>query len=200
MRELGDGLERLFRDGRTNALAAWTPVATLGPLFLESAVTLDYALLAILCPVIIVALLPPLAYRDWRVMLPWELLVIALAPLLVRAAAGGRVGVFAAYLSVAALALLVVVELDVFTDLRITEWFAVLFVIQTTLAAGATWSIARWIADQYLGTAYLEGNDALMIEWLWVAAAGVVAGIAFESYFARRDKQLSRVLGRLIGR
>ena len=55
-------------------------------------------------------------------------------------------------------------------------------------------------ADLYLGTAFLVDNETLMIEWLYVTVAGVVAGGLFDSYFSRRDRQLRRVIRRVIGR
>lgn len=54
-------------------------------------------------------------------MLPWELLVLALLPILVRALFGGTVGTFATYLSLAALALLVIVQLHMFT-VNVCDW------------------------------------------------------------------------------
>ena len=54
-------------------------------------------------------------------MLPWEPLVLALLPVLVRALLGGELGTFAYYLSVSGLALIITVELHVFTELRMTH-------------------------------------------------------------------------------
>lgn len=198
--QLEDALHRLFRDGRPNAVLAWLLVPLLTVAFVESALDLDYQWVLFVGFVGFIVLLPPLAYREWRVMLPWELLVIALFPILVRALVGGTVGTFASYLALAALALLVVVELHQFTALSVTHWFAVGIVVMTTLAAVAAWTIFRWNADRFLGTAYLVDNETLMLEWFSVTLAGVVAGVVFDGYFRRRDRLLWRALRRVVRR
>jgi len=193
-RELDDALQLLFRDGRTNAVISWVFVSILAAVFVESALDVDYQWILFVGSVGVVVLLPPFAYRDWRVMLPWELLVLALLPILVRGLFSGTVGTFATYLALAALALLVIVELHMFTSLEVTHWFAVGLVVLATLAAVAAWTIFRWNADRYLGTAYLVDNETLMIEWLYVTLAGLAAGILFDGYSRRRDRRLWRAI------
>lgn len=195
---LDDALHRLFRDGRINAVLAWLLVPVLVVVFVESVLDFDYQWILFVGVVGFIVLLPPLAYREWRVMLPWELLVLALFPILVRALFGGVVGTFASYLALAALALLVVVELHIFTELKVTHWFAVGIVVMTTLAAVAAWTVFRWHADRYLGTAYLVDNETLMLEWVSVSIAGIVAGVLFDSYFRRRDRLFWRILRKVV--
>ena len=204
--EAGDGgdlqgvFERLFRDGRTNAVVGWVMVAVLASVFVESALGPDYGWILFTAFVGGVVVIPPVAFRDWRVMLPWELLGLALLPVLVRGLVGGTVGTFATYIALAALALLVVVELSAFTSLRVTHWFAVVFVVLTTLAAVAAWTVFRWNADTFLGTAYLVDNETLMMEWLYVTLAGVGAGLLFDGYFRRRNQWLWRSIRRVMRR
>jgi len=198
--EVGDALERLFRDGRTNAILGWLLVGVLATVFVESAVDVDYQWILFVGFVGAVVTLPPLAYREWRMMLPWELLVLALLPILVRGLVGGTVGTFATYVALAALALLIIVELHLFTAMKVTPWFAVVLVVLTTMAAVAAWTIFRWNADRFLGTSFLVDNEALMMEWLYVTLAGLVAGVLFEGYFRRRDRQLWRVIRRMVRR
>jgi len=149
-----------------------------------------------------------MAYRDWRMMLPWELLSLALLPIWVRALFGGELGTFGYYLSVAGLALIVTVELHMFTSVRLTHWFAVLLVVLTTLASVAAWSVVRWNLDQQFGTRFLResgmtqeaANAALMGEFIWVTLAGLVAGVLFDAYFRGRGRQLRRRLGQVVRR
>jgi hypothetical protein len=189
-----DVLARLFRDGWTNAVVAWVLVAVLGGVLVESVLDVDLLWITFVVATAAIVLVPPVAYREWRVMLPWELLAFALMPILVRAFVGGELGVFAYYLSVAALALLVTVELHTFTPLEMTHWFAVLFVTMTTMASVAAWTVVRWWSDIVLGTAFLTDNEALMTEWVYVALAGLAAGVIFDAYFRRRDRQLAGLL------
>ena len=192
--ELEDALERLFRDGRTNAVLAWLLVGVLALVFVESLLDVDYRWILFVGVVGLIVLIPPVAYREWQVMLPWELLVLALLPILVRGLVGGTVGTFATYFALAALALLVIVELHMFTSLEVTQWFAVGLVILATLAAVAAWTIFRWNADRMLGTTFLVDNETLMIEWLYVTLAGIAAGVLFDGYFRRRDRRLWRAI------
>lgn len=195
-----DVLLALFRSGRVNAIVAWAMVGVLALVLVESALDVDVQWTIFVGAVGVLVCLPPAASRDWRVMLPWELLVVALLPILVRGLFGGEVGLFATYVSVAALALLVVVELHSFTGLRVTHWFAVALVVLTTMAAAAAWAVVRWNLDRYLGTGFLTDNEALMYEFLWVTLAGLVAGMLFDVYFRRRESLARRAIARAVGR
>lgn len=206
--EAEDVLARLFRSGRANAVLSWLLVAVLVGVFVESLLDVHRLWVAFVAVTGVIVVVPPLAYADWRVMLPWELLVLSLMPILVGAFAGGELGTFAYYLSVSGLALIVTVELHMFTKLKMTHWFAVLFVTMTTMASVAAWTVLRWTADRYQGTTFLgepgmdqaAANDALMTEFLLVALAGLVAGVVFDAYFRRRGRTLGRRLRRVIRR
>jgi hypothetical protein len=214
-----DVLARLFRSGRTNAILAWLLVAVLVVVFVESLWDVDRLWMAFVATTAAIVLLPPVAHREWRVMLPWELLVLALLPILARANAGGELGLFAYYLSVAALALLITVELHMFTRLQMTHWFAILFVVMATMASTAAWTVVRWNMDRTFGTDLLgdlqergadllppghtaqeAANAGLMVEWVYVTLAGVAAGVLFDAYFKRRGRKLRRRLRSVIRR
>lgn len=190
--------EHLFRNNRTNTIIAWLLIAVLFSVLVESIVDFDLQWIVFVAFVGFVVSLPPIIYRNWRVMLPWELLVLALFPILIRGLMGGTVGTFSTYLAIAGLSLIVIVELHMFTELKVTHWFAVALVTMTTLASVAVWTVLRWNMDRHLGTNYLVDNHTLMIEWLYVALAGLVAGILFEIYFTRRDRILWNKLRRVI--
>lgn len=195
-----DVFDRLFRDSFANAVIGWLLVAVLAGVFVDSAVDFDQQWMLFVAAVGAVVLVPPVALRSWRVMLPWELLVLALLPVLVRGLFGGTVGTFAVYFSLAAVALVVVVELHLFTSMEVTHWFAVVLVVMTTLASGAAWAVFRWNSDQYFGTDYLSTNEALMTEFLWMTLAGFAAGVVFDAYFRRRDQWLRRAFDRVVRR
>ncbi|MFC7323789.1 hypothetical protein ACFQMF_04250 [Halorubrum rutilum] len=200
----GDAIEdrvaRLFRSGRTNALVAWAMAAVLAGAFVESLLGGDLLPMALVAAIGAVVVAPAVAARDPRVMLPWEVLGLALLPVLVRVLFGGELGTFATYLAIAAFALIVTVELHMFTALRVTHWFAVLFVVLTTMATAAAWTVLRWNADRLLGTGFLTTNEALMIEWIYVTLAGLAAGVLFDAYFRRRGARLRRRIWRVVRR
>ena len=193
---------RLLRDARLNAVVAWA-------LLLVMAATVGVAILTgnlvwsgFAAVVVLVALLPPLARRSPRVMLPWEVLLFAGLPILGRSVLPvPQFGLATTYLSVAALALVVAVELHLFTAVKMSPGFAVLFVTVTTIAVAGVWGVVRWLADLYLGTTLLlvPGETelaierALMIEFLVATAIGVLAGIVFEFYVRRQTSVTARV-------
>ncbi|WP_430503481.1 hypothetical protein [Haloparvum sp. PAK95] len=195
-----DVLERLFRSGRTNALVSWALVVVLAGVFLDAALSVDLLWVVFVAATGAVVLIPPVAYRDWRVMLPWELLVVALGPILVRGLFGGELGTFATYLAIAALALLVTVELHMFSELQVTHWFAIVFVTMTTMASAGAWTAVRWMMDRTLDTSFLTTNEALMYEWISVTLAGFAAGVLFDAYFKRRGRRLRRRIVRVVRR
>ena len=195
-----DRLARLVRDGRFNALAAWAMIAVLAGVLVGSALDYDLLSAAIVVGLGAVVLAPTAAARDWRAMLPAELVGLALLPILVRAVFSGELGTFATYIAIAALALVIAVDLHMFTTLRFTHWFAVVFVVLTTLATAAVWTVLRWNLDRRVGTEFLTTNDALMIEWIYVTLAGVAAGLLFDGYFRGRGRRLRRVIRRVIRR
>ena len=200
VRSAEDVFDRLFRDSVVNAVIGWLLVAVLAGVFVDSVVDFDQQWMLFVAAVGAVVLVPPVARRSWRVMLPWELLVLALLPILVRGLFGGTVGTFAVYFALAALALVVVVELHLFTSMEVTHWFAIVLVVMTTLASGAAWAVFQWNSDKYLGTNYLTTNEALMTEFLWMTLAGFAAGLVFDAYFRRRDLWLRRAFDRVVGR
>lgn len=193
-----DLLSELFRSSRANALFSWTLLTVLFIVFIESLLDRDisWSLFTLSCAFVV--LIPPVGYSNWRMMLPWEVLVLALSPILVRAFFGGELGIFAYYLAIAGLALIITVEFHTFTELKVTHWFAVVLVVLTTWASIGAWSIVRWNMDLYLGTSYLATNSALMEEFVYVTLAGLVAGLLFDGYFNRRDRQLRQSLLRVI--
>lgn len=203
-----DVLARLFRIGRYNAVISWLLVGVLGVVFVESLIDRDWLWMLFVGVIAVLVLAPPVARRDWRMMLPWELLVVALLPILVRALFGGGLGTFGYYLSVASLALILTVELHMTTELRLTHWFAVTFVTLATLSSVAVWSVLRWNVDRLFGTSFLiepgqsqdAANAALMVEFGWVTLAGLAAGVLFDAYFRHRGRRLRRRLQQVMRR
>lgn len=148
-----------------------------------------------------VALLPPVTYRDPDAMLPWEILLLAALPVVGRLFATVPVtGNLATYLSVAAVALIVAVELQLFTTVKMTPQFAVVFVGVATMATAGVWAVVRWASDRTLGTEFILDpsrtehaiEEALMWEFVASTIAGIGAGVVF-AYYVRRQAGTSRV-------
>jgi hypothetical protein len=125
-----------------------------------------------------VALLPSVAHRSAAVMPPWEVILIAALPVLGRLFATTLVtGQIATYLAVAALALLVSVDLVAFTPVRMSEGFALLFVVLATMAAAGVWAVVRYLADLTLGTGFIGSEHALMVEFVASTVVGYDATV-----------------------
>jgi len=190
----GDVTE-LLRDRRVNAILGWLVVAIILAVVVGSA--LDGQLLwgLFAATLAVIALFPPLSYRNVDAMLPWEILLLAALPVVGRLFATVPVtGNLATYLSIAAIALIVAVELQLFTEVRMTPRFAIVFVGVATMAAAGVWAVVRWASDQLLGTSFIFDptlsehaiEEALMWEFVASTAVGVGAGLVFAVYVSRQ--------------
>jgi hypothetical protein len=187
-------LDVLFTDGRYNAALGWAFVVVLVGVVGQGLIASDTRWGAFVGGVAALVVLPAVAYRNPLVMPPWEVVALASLPVVGRAVASFQLtSSLATYLSVAALALLVAVELHAFTSVRMTIGFAVLFVIVTTMAAAGVWAVVRWLSDVWLGTGFIEDETELMWEFVNSTAAGVGAGVVFEFYFRRRVRPDQRL-------
>ncbi|EMA39044.1 hypothetical protein [Halococcus hamelinensis] len=179
-------LGRVIESERTNAWLAWGVVVAVGASAVAATVRGNLLGALFAASIVVVAVLPPASFRSRWTMVPWEILAIAAFPTLGRAVAPAVVGDVATYVSVAALALVVAVELHLFTAIEMSYRFAVAFVVLTTMATAGVWALVRWVADGYLGTGFLTTETALMWEFVASTVAGVGAGIVFEGYVRRR--------------
>lgn len=180
------GIARVLDDRRLNALVSWVLVLLLAGIALESWLDYDLFWAWFTTFVIGLAVLPPIAFRRWTVMVPWEVLALAILPIF---GWSWDAGILLApplmYLSLGAVALIIAVELDAFTSVDLTESFAVVFVGVTTVAAAGLLAIAQWFADRTLGTGYITTHDQLMQGFIAATGAGILAGLLFVAYIRR---------------
>lgn len=182
-----DGLSRIIRSRRNNAAIGWVLVGLVVVTSIGSFLRGDLLWALFTATVVLIAALPAINLRSVWVMPPWEVILMAALPTLGHLFAttlmGGRL---ASYLSVAALALLVAVDLDAFTQVEMNDSFAVLFVVVATLATAGVWAVVRWLAAFALGTQFTQSEHALMLEFVASSLAGAIAGLAYVFYFRRR--------------
>ncbi|GAB7012106.1 hypothetical protein [Halolamina salina] len=186
----------LLEGERRNALLAWVILA-----FLLLAATVELATGAVVWAGFVfvmvgLAVVPAAAARDWQAMLPWELLGLASLPVAGRVFVAGRsigevtlTGRVMTFVAVAAVALIIAVLLGQFTQVRMNDAFAVVFVAVTTTAAAGIWAVAQWLSDIYLATSFLDrphAEEALMWDFTAATLAGVLSGLLFTYYFRRR--------------
>lgn len=178
------GLGQTLRSERINALLAWVLVGFVAVVAVVN-IGIDPLWAGFAACVAVLGVIPAVAVRSLRAMLPWEVLALASLPLLAQTFRTPGTGQIATYLAVAAVALIVAVELHVFTPVDMNYSFAVLFVVVTTVAAAGVWAIIRWSADIYLGISFGLTERELMFEFVASTIAGLLAGIIFELYFRR---------------
>lgn len=196
------GVEELLSNQQVNAVLAWVLVGALLLIAAGSVLTGDILWAGFAVAVAAITLVPPLSFQTVRTMLPWEILLLAGLPILGRAVATFRVSnQIATYLSVAALALIIAVELHTFTSVEMSPAFAVVFVAIATMATAGVWAVVRWSLDIMLGTTFMfqpglteaEIERGVMLEFVASTVAGVLGGIVFEFYVRRRATPESRV-------
>ncbi|GGL40971.1 hypothetical protein GCM10009037_25790 [Halarchaeum grantii] len=188
-----DRLAALFTNSTANTVLSWLFVAVLIGALARDVSTGQYGATLLTIIAIAIVLAPAVAFRDPTVVPPWQFLGLICLPLLWQVfIPSGPATAIVPSLSTATLGLLFVVELHLFTDLRLVPWLSVVLTVLVTLAVASVRQILRWSADVLLGTSFLlDGrsgmaiNRAVMIEFLSVAVAGVVAGVAFYRYFQR---------------
>lgn len=201
---MGRLVDDLFQSRRTNAILAWALVGFVAVAAITSFLRGDrlWAIFAVI--VTGLAALPAVAHRDPTAMIPWEVTVLMALPLLGRAFSTLLLtNQLATYLSVAAIALVIAAEIQLFTSVRMNDAFAVLFVTVATLATAGIWAVLRWASDGLRGTTYLDAlgatehaiERALMIEFVASSIAGIAAGLVF-AYYVRRHVEPSRRHGR----
>jgi len=178
-------LEDLIADGRTNAAIAWGLVSAIAAVGVGALVTGSILWTTFAVALVVLALFPPLALQSPQVMLPWEVLLLAALPIFDAGLGVGMTGYVTSYLSVAAIALVLAVELQTFTAVQMTSGFAIIFVVITTMAAAALWALFRWSVAGILGVPFPADHDAIMWEFVYSAVGGLVAGVVFELYFRR---------------
>jgi len=184
-----------FDATRRNGTLGWLVVTLLVGLAIHQGITGVYRWFFFTAMALVLILLPAAALRDPYALPPWELLALAAVPVVDTAVLGETlISPVAVYLAVAAVALIVAVDIHNYTPVRMSREFAIALVVIATLALGATWNVAQWVADTALGTDYLVGdrtqdgaNRAMMIDFLYATVAGLLAGTLFTGYLRRRS-------------
>lgn len=180
------GLDDLVRGARTNALIGWTTAGcattvAAASLVVDPSIWVGYALL-----LAVVVALPAAVTRDWTTMAHWPILSVATVAVVARIA--GLYPGAAGHIAIVALALVVVVELDGFTSIRLTRRFAVGLAVLTTMAIEAVWIIVQFLSDRWLGTGYLTTQNELQWDIVTVTVVSLAVGVVFYWYLTRRER------------
>jgi len=188
---LGVDLDRLVAEHRRNARLAWCILGGLLVLAGIEVVLGDVLTAGLLIVVAVLAALPGPFYRSPTATLPWEILGVTLLVLGWFAFTPDRV--LAGYFTFAVIALLITFELHLFTPVRMSHRFAVLYVMISTTAMAGLWSLARWGVDLLFEIGVTPGHERLMWEFVAATVVGVAAGVAFDRYVRSWKPRLDRL-------
>lgn len=170
-------------DQRTNALIGWGLLGVVLLSAVQSVLTTSYLWSGFEVLFVAVSALPAVVSRDWRVLVPWPLLLVGTVALAAQSL--GFHQELTAYTAVAAFALVFVAELDAYTEVEMSRRFAIGFAALTTMAIQGLWTIVRYYSDQWLGTEYVQSQADLQWDFVFVTVVALVVGGAFELYFKR---------------
>ena len=177
-------LRELLDRGRRGALVSWALVGVLALAAGKDLLDGDLLWAGFALVAGVIAIVPSLVYRDPAITLTWPVLTLAVLPIVARTLGSAQPLIeVATHVSVAGLALLVAVEIDAFSPVRLPATLGVVFVVLTTMAAAGTWAVVEWFSDQFLGTSFIVGRGELMWDLVGATAVGVIAGVVFELYF-----------------
>lgn len=181
-------MRRLLQTDRLNALLAWL---ALGGVLLATAVSVargafGWTVLGVGLAGLM--LLPPVARRSVRLLPPWPIVAIAAGALAGGLLATGLWATVAAYVVLGTLAMTVVLQLELFTPVRMNRGVAVALVFLATVATAGLWELSKWLLDLTVGTSLVATNEGVM--WRLIAATGVglVAAVGFERSLHRLSR------------
>lgn len=149
---------------------------------------------AVLGLAVLIAILgPSIVYRSVDILIPWQVLLIAVVALLARQAIAWEPVQFVGnYLVIATIAVVLAVEIHKYTRVEMNRTFATVFVSMVTMTVATAWALGRWGVDLVFGTGFIPSNEALMWELIAATAVGLGAGIFFDQYLRpRTPKEVS---------
>lgn len=171
--------------GRTNAILGWVLLGAVALSAVHSLVTRQFLWSGFEVLFVGLAALPAAVASDWRVLVPWPLLLVGAVAIV-----GQSLGFhqeLTGYTAVAAFALLAVGELEAFTAVEMTSRFAVAFAALTTMAIQGVWTVARYFSDLWLGSDYVQSQTQIQLDFVYVTLVAVAVAAAFELYFRETD-------------
>lgn len=176
-------LDRPIHGERVTAVVGWGLIAVMAAAAVESFLTGAPLWGLFSSAFVLLAALPALMSREWTAMAPWVLLLVATAAVVSRAVELHSEA--AGFVAIATLAVLVVVELETFTPVTLSRWFALSFAVMTALASHSLWIIAQFCSDAWLGTTFLSTQTELQEDIVMVSVVALVLGGLLYWYFER---------------
>jgi hypothetical protein len=183
----------LIENVQTNTRIAWGIIALLFFVTAWSALGADSLQIVVILVGIGLMLLPAIAYHDMSVMPPWEvMLIVALTIVSYTLDLTSFASHISTYLIIIAFAALVIVELQLFSPVKMIPRFASGFVVLTSMAAADLWTMFRWLSNVYLETTYFNGVPSVIQEFTIVSVISLIGVPVYISYFNWQAEHDSR--------
>lgn len=176
-------LGKLADTHRGNAIFAWLMTAVVIVGAVESFLTNEFLWAGFALFIAGVIAVPAVITWEWSAMVPWPLLAFTALAVILRAT--GYYLELAGYVAIATAALIIVIELDQFTRVELSQRFAIMFAILTTMAIQALWVIAQYYSDTWFGTTFLRSQVELQWDFVIVTVVGIFCGVLFGWYIGR---------------
>lgn len=173
----------LVHDERVNAVLGWAMTGIVALAAIESFLTDAYLWGSLAVLIVAIVALPAAVTGRMTAMVPWQIPFVAAAAVVVRAFE--FYPDITGYVAIGTISLMVVVELDVYTEVELSRRFGVVFATMTTMSLQAFWIIAQYYSDRWLGTEYLLSQIELQWDIVYVTAVGIALGMLAEWYFNR---------------
>lgn len=178
------GLDTVIEDNQANSVISWVVVVTLGLAAVGSIIDGEFVWAVFVAGGIVIILLPMGIRRDLSVMPPWEILVFAALPIFSQfLTLPDTIADLTTYLAILAVGTLVVVELHIFSSVKMTPRFAVGLIILVTMATAGMWTILQYASDVLLNTTLIKNKTTLMWDLVLATAISFVATPFFAMYF-----------------
>jgi len=150
--------------------------------------------------------LPIVATRDPFRAVPWEITLLLAVPILLHISEGSQflgerlgwwndVTSLAFAFSLSTIGFLLTIELQMYTAVRMNNWFAAFFVVMFTLGIAGLWTVGEYLADQFAGTSNLTSNEAVMQNLTWVTVGAVAMGFVYAGYRKAMSEKRQKNLG-----
>lgn len=176
-------LKALVYDERVNAVLGWAMTGIVALAVIESFLTDAYLWGSLGVLIVAIVALPVAVTGHSTAMVPWPIPFVAAVAVVLRAFE--FYPDITGYVVIGTIALMIVVELDIYTEVELSRRFAVVFATMMTMSFQAFWIIAQYYSDRWLGTEFLWSQTELQWDIVYVTAVGIALGILAEWYFAR---------------
>jgi len=150
--------------------------------------------------------LPMMSKRSPFAALPWDMMILLVVPAVIHVAVGSAwlngdptwmddIASLSFSLSMATIGMLLSVEIQMYTDVRMNSAFAVFFIVMFTLAVSGFWQVGIFLGDELYGTDNQGSNNDVMVSLSWSLVGGMLMAFVYYVYLKAMPEDRRRTLG-----